>query len=476
MKLLLGILEGQLYLAAVVTVFVAEIAFLAWGLWSRRPIVGLIAVFAMLPLMRTTLAALRACFVRIPAPDGLTLGRTDGRGLYAFVEHVRRAVGAPPVDDIVICGDFHASAAACSPAWRLRRQRTLVLGLPVLTTLSTKELEAVVAHELAHFSRAHDAFGAWVYRTRRGWLALSAALEARQAAPIYVYWLLRWYVPRLDRVSSAVARRHELAADGVAASVSGPRPPADALVAVEAGARFEAHTYWPAIETSHRSTVEPPAPYVSMLTWGARVTSTDVLNALIAGDEERFFTHPSLRERLARLGEVARVPPEPARSAGDAVLGDELARLAARLDRDWMVRHGAAWTRRRREYVERQASLARLTALEAPTPDELFARADLLEDFDGEDSALPIYQRAAEQGHAAASLAAGRVLLARLDAAGIAHVEASMAGDESLVPEGCRLLAEYFRETHQLLAARKCEWRAASYTTRARLSQPGVTS
>jgi hypothetical protein len=51
-------------------------------------------------------------------------------------------------------------------------------------------------------------------------------------------------------------------------------------------------------------------------------------------------------------------------------------------------------------------------------------------------------------------------------------VEAAMDHDEHLVPEGCRVLAEYYLETNQLLAARKCEWRSTSYTTRERLAQP----
>ena len=89
MKLLLGILEGQLYLAGVLAVFVAEIAFLVWGLWTRRPIIGLIAVFVTVPLIRTTVGAIRACFVRIPPPEGLTLDRSEGRALYDFVEEVR---------------------------------------------------------------------------------------------------------------------------------------------------------------------------------------------------------------------------------------------------------------------------------------------------------------------------------------------------------------------------------------------------
>ena len=244
MKLLLVIIEGQLYFAAILAIFVAELALLFWGLWSRRPIIGLVAVFVTVPLIRSTVSTIRACFFRIRAPEGLRLARSEGRALYDLVEEISRALDAPPVDSITITGGFSATAAVYSPPWRFRRRRTLVLGLPVLTTLSMAELRAVIAHELAHFSRAHDAFAAWVYRIRRSWLALRAALDRRLATPVYVSWVIRWYVPRLNAASAEVARRHELVADRVAANVSGSRAAADALVVFESGARFADDTHW----------------------------------------------------------------------------------------------------------------------------------------------------------------------------------------------------------------------------------------
>src|SRR5688572_29855621 len=102
MKLLLVLIEGQLYLAGILAIFVAELAFLFWGVWTRRPIIGLLAVFVTVPLIRSTVSSIRACFFRIQAPEGMPLDRFDGRALYEFVEEVGRAVGAPPVDDITI--------------------------------------------------------------------------------------------------------------------------------------------------------------------------------------------------------------------------------------------------------------------------------------------------------------------------------------------------------------------------------------
>jgi len=471
MRLLLVIIEGQLYLAGIVAIFVAELAFLLWGLWSRRPIVGLIAVFVTLPLIRTTVSAIRACFFRIRAPEGLPLTRSEGGALHELVEEIRRAIDAPPVDGITITGEFGARAAIDTPAWRLRRRRTLVLGFPVLTTLSLPELRAVIAHELAHFSGAYDGFAAWVYRTRAGWLALRTTLDQRLATPVYVYWLLGWYVPRLNAAAAPVSRRHELVADRLAAKVAGSRAAADALVVFESGARFADDTHWPAIQISHETAAEPPRPYSEMLTWNARQTSTDLLESLVGNDTEPGDTHPSFRERLERFGEPVRIPPPIASSAGHELLGPELETLARRLDEGWIARHGDSWRRHRAEYLERTTTLDRLAAIEMPTPDELFERAELVETLQGSDHALPIYQSASEQGHAAASLSAGRLLLDRMDAAGIALVEGAMDRDERLVPEACRILAVYYTETNQELAARKCEWRANRHTTRAHLAK-----
>jgi Zn-dependent protease with chaperone function len=475
MRLLLVIIEGQLYLVGIIAIFVAELAWLLWGLWSRRPIVGLIAVFVILPLLRTTEGAIRACFFRIHAPHGLPLGRSEGRGLYDLVEEIRRAIDAPPIDGITITGGFEASALVVSPAWRLRRRRVLVLGFPVLATLSLPELRAVMAHELAHFSSAHDAFAAWVYRTRASWLALRKALDSRLATPIYVYWLLGWYLPRLNALSAETSRRHELVADRVAATVAGSRAAADALVAFESGERFADDTHWPGIQNSHQTMGEPPRPYSLMLTWSARETSTELLESLVAHDTWPDDTHPCLRERLARFDQPIRIPPPIAGSAGRELLGPEFERLARRLDDEWTARHGDAWRQHRAQYLEQTAMLDRLAAIEEPSPEEMFERGRLVEILHGADEARPIYQSAAEQGHAAASLAAGRVLLDRTDAAGIALVEASMDRDPGLLPDACRILAAYYRETNQELAAQQCEWRISRHTTLTHLARQSPT-
>ena len=471
MKLLLIIVEGQIYLAGIVAIFMMELALLLRGLWSRRPVIGLLAVFVILPLMRSAVNAIRACFIRPGVPEGIALRHGKGGRLFDLVEGIRRAVGAPPVDRIVITGGFDASAATSRSLWQIRPHRALVLGLPVLTTLSFDELRAVIAHELAHYASAHDAFAAWVYRTRRSWLELRNSLDRRLATPVYVYWLLYWYVPRLNRAAAEVSRRHELVADGVAAQIAGSRAAADALLAFEAGAHFADCCHWPRIHMSHQTLVEPPRPFAQMLTWNPRTVSHDVLHQILADHSSPDDTHPSMSERLARLGREARLPPLIERSAGAELLGTELEELAERLDQGWLKRSGDSWRQHRAEYLERRATLDRLAALDRPSPDEQFTRGELTETLEGADAALPFYTSATAAGHAAAGLAAGRLLLEQMNPAGTTLIEDSMSNNDSLVVEGCRILADYYRQTNQERAARQYERRARRHKTLARLQQ-----
>jgi Zn-dependent protease with chaperone function len=473
-KLLLILFEGQLYLASVIAVFLAEIGLLAWGLWSRRPALGLVAIFAILPLVRTTLGAIRALFFRIRPPEGITVERSVAPRLHDMVEEICSAVGAPRVDVIIVTQEFEASAVIDAWLWPIGRRRTLVLGLPVLATLSSSEIRPVIAHELAHFSNAHDVFAACVYRTRRSWFDLYATLNRRQATPLYVCWLIQWYVPRLNATSAPVARQHEIEADRIAASVAGSRAAADALVVFEAAALFADRFHWPGIARSFQERSDMPHPFSEMLTWKARLSDPDgveTLKSLFAHDTSPDDTHPSLRERFAKLGEESRLPPPISHSAGAEILGNHLAVIAGIFDERWRTKFGETWRQRRGDFLTRTERLERLNALENPTPEELFERAQLLESLRSTEEALSIFQRAAALGHAESALAAGRLLMDMDDGEGIPLIERAMNQDEHLVPEGCRLLADYYKRTDQELAARKSEWRATRYATQTKLAR-----
>ena len=249
MKLLLVIIEGQLYLAGVLAIFVAET--------RVSPVGSLVPSAHHRPDRRVR--------------DGAVDADHAQRDPRVFLQNWRaRRSAARPTPKAARSTRSSKTSGARSMrrrvdgiiiTWRLQRRRShahrhrggsAVIArwcsdCPCSTTLSVAELRAVIAHELAHFSSgARSVCGVGLPDAPQ--LVCARAVAGPKAGdPSYVYWLIRWYVPRLHAASAAVVRRHEFVADRVAANVAGSRAAADALVVLEAGARFADDTYWPAI-------------------------------------------------------------------------------------------------------------------------------------------------------------------------------------------------------------------------------------
>jgi Zn-dependent protease with chaperone function len=472
LRLVALVLEGYLYILLVLGLFVGSGAFLVWGIAGRRPLIGLVGLLVGVPVLLATVAAFRALRLESSSLDGIELERSEAPALYAMVEELRRRIRAPRIDRIVIGASVNATALQVHRVLLFSPRNVLRLGYPLLVALPPEHLRAVVAHEVGHFSRAHGRFAAWVYGTRLAWVRLVQTLHARGNAPIWVYWINRFYLPRLDMTARAVSRSQEFTADRFAADVVGPRVAADALVAIDLLSRHHDDVFWPALEERLEGDPERIRPYATIAAelsrWAPR-DGTWVEEALRQAVDES-DTHPTLARRLEALGQPARIPPPPERSAGEVYLGDRLAGLTQRLDEDWARRHGEAWRSRHEEVRGDRERLAALRALDAPTAAERFEHGEVIERLEGADAALPLYRAAAEAGSAAARLEAGRVLLDREEAEGVALVESAMAADEALVPKGCDLLVRFHLEKRRLHEAERCRTRARRYAMRETLA------
>ncbi len=483
-RLALLVLEGYAWLLGVVLAFAGVVAFLAWGLLARRPMVAVVALFVGVPSVLVTAAAVRALFFRLPAPRGVALAPGDAPALVAEVEALARAMGAPRVERVVVTTAFNASIVQTGFPFG-RPRGTLLLGFPLLATLSVAQLRAVVAHELAHLVHAHGWLAGLVYRTRRSWMQLATAVHERGAMPIFVRWPLAHYVPRLEMRSAVVARTQELLADGIAAAHTDARTTADTLALIDVGGRLLDERFWPAVRATIDDAPEPPHAFARLRREGVRATDDAVERALLAellaAPTEPHDSHPCLADRLAALGEPARLPPRTERTAGDALLGARLDALAAQLDEEWRAACAGPW-RARHESVQR--TRARLAALEAavaaapPSADATFERATLVETLRGAEDALPLYRAAldADPGHARAALALGRLLLDADDEAGVPLVERALARDPALEGEGCALLEGFHAGRGREVEAHRWHTRATRHATRTAMAEAERTT
>ncbi len=399
---------------------------------------------------------LRAMWVRIPPPEGRALARREAPRLFAQIERVRRRLGAQRIHRVVITPDFNAAVAQVPRLGLLGwPQNHLVVGLPLMASLTVAEFRAVLAHEFGHLSHHHARFGNWIYRIRLTWHRLLAILEQEGSVATKLFArFFEWYTPYFNAYSFVLARANEYEADRASARIAGRAAAGSALVAVHAKAAYLDAHYWEQLWAGVRDRAEPPrAPYSELL---ARCKSVprDLGKAFakvaLDAPSDLNDTHPSLADRLRALGVPARTRFEIERSAAEHLLGDALARLAAEQDRAWREQMAPAW-RERHEAVaaqcERFAELEREAAAGALAPATACERARLAEALDGRYAALPLYRQIVEHHpqYAPAIYALGRLLVQGGDAQGVMLVERAMQGDAAAEQAGAELLFDFCR-------------------------------
>jgi Zn-dependent protease with chaperone function len=467
---MLLIVEGYVYLALIMAIFVAVAGFLVWGVLAREPFVALAAILVGIPVVATTVRALRALWFAWPPPQGIEVTPTFGGPLYDAVQQIAQRVGAPRVHRILVTRTNNASAARIARIGVFWHANTLLLGYPMLATLSVDQMRAVIAHELGHLTHAHGRVSTWVCRTQLSWTRLMNVLERHQSVPAHVYFLFRFYVPRLRAHAAAVSRQQELIADRLAADIAGPERAAEALVATAIGEYVFDEVFWPEIDERVQDDPAPPTPFSEMSPdiWTAQ-GDTELFDRLLAATRPSdSASHPSLRERLAAIGQPPRWPGPVTVTGADAFFGSQKRELAAALDREWQATHGNGWTQRHLAIRQRRDRLAVLAALPSPTREQAFERARLTLEEGDEDGALELYLLAHRQGDAAAGVAAGRMLLAREDEAGVALIETAIVTDTALIEEGCGEIVAFLEGRGRYADA----YRYRQQITRARARRP----
>lgn len=267
-----------------------------WSWWATLAIVGfsfiIVGVFAW-DLWRT----------RVERTSALRLLPNDARPLLDLIERRRRELRVRRMHRVEIALGGLASVEEM-PRWGPLgpTRRRLILGVPLLAYLSPEHAEAVVAHELAHTSRAAPTPPPWV-RWCVGWWRQRHNSRKRP----HPRGLWTRYVLALATLADASSQAGERFADARSADVSGIDTAAEALLHVTVLGVYESRVYWPELRRTQRYRSVPPNLAVTRLVtairegraWaegGPRIGS-ELLEQTLEDD-----THPSLLDRLHAIG------------------------------------------------------------------------------------------------------------------------------------------------------------------------------
>jgi len=229
--------------------------------------------------------------------------------LFAEVASIAQSVGQEMPHEVYLVPEINAWVAQRGGMVGLGSRRVMALGLPLLSLLTVSQFRAVLAHEFGHYHAGDTRLGVWVYKTRS---AIWRTVQNLGRQESWVYYLFNWYNKLFLRVTLAISRAQEYAADQLASQLAG----ADALIEGLKQLHRGQAAWIPYMQTEWLPVVSegycPPLSRGLQLFLQAPEISTPVEQSLTTelkeGKAAPLDSHPSLPERIAALRNPVSAP------------------------------------------------------------------------------------------------------------------------------------------------------------------------
>ena len=453
LRVLLLAMLGNAYLGFVLlvvsTVLVALLVSVkAFGALALK-LIMIVAIFLWM--------LLKSLWVKFTPPKGMKIRVGEAPALFAMIRELSEKLGAPRFHEVLVSEELNAGVLQLPRLGIFGWHRNyLMLGLPLMKSLTVEQFRAVLAHEFGHLAKGHGRISNWVYLQRLRWSRLMGQLEASHSkGSILFAAFFNWYGPYFNAYSFPLARANEYEADATSVRLTSAHTVAEALTNVDVVCNYINERYWPQI---YRQADDLPQPSIEPFARMGEHFALDLdqetakgwLDRAVANQTTSADTHPALADRLKAIGETPRLNPPKPGGAADQLLGDALVPLTDGFDRRWQEYILPAWQERHEqvrlerhrlvELIEKYHECGELS------PQDAYERARLTESV-GQDADAALGQFRAlldrEPDNALFSYAVGVRLLALGDEEACELIERAMLLDEEAAASGCEALRDY---------------------------------
>ena len=414
--------------------------------------------------------------------SGVQVSSEDAHDLWKMVREIEGAMDVIPVEAIVVDRSFDCILRDMTAAHPFARTRqVLVIGLPLMLSVSPTHLRALVIHALiagqsgwVGVRRRQRRHRAWVQGLRR-YSTLHPSAKGSLSRTV-ARWMRDW-AELYEAVTAPLARQALLHADRLAASHVGAQTFADALVRVKVLEGWWA-TRWDGASFQGSDAGGPvPRPVARWRARGPELNPTMARLALTAclRAQDHGAAQASIGERLRKLDVRGRLIGEPPNVACN-LLGPSLLHLIDHVDDLFAVHFGEVWRSSRHASMRAQRRRDALASL-APERRSLLQHLELI----GLCTKLDEPYLAAQHALEAATihpkepdvrLKAGMTLLEVGDDQGLVHLRAATDLDPGMAPKACAHAMRFLKERN--MRAEMEAWGEVWSRARGQLSQEEV--
>jgi Zn-dependent protease with chaperone function len=286
-------------------ILIVALSFWVTALWTERYFVKLVFLAGATAVV-ACVVVIRGIFKRIrpeSAIEGEVLTADQAAPMWQALQQISARVGTEPPDQVVVGIDanFFVTEQPVVVGGQTYKGRTLYVSLPLLKQFRASEADAVLAHEMAHFSGEDTLYSRRISPLLFRYGHYLEALESGWATrPVFSYMLCfrALYEISLTRLS----RQREFRADSIAAATTSSRDLAGALLRIVAYS-----TYRDSVESDlfQLEQVMESANISDRIAQGfpefaTSFASAEGIGALSTGHP--FDTHPPLSQRFDAVG------------------------------------------------------------------------------------------------------------------------------------------------------------------------------
>lgn len=461
---------GYAYIFLMIGLALVVIAGFGVFVMQAHRVNGFLIAKIAIPVCVFIFLSLEALWIKITPPQGIDVTQKDAPKLFSLIHELEKKLRVPKIHKVLLTNELNACVVQRPRLGVFGfHENYLCIGTFLLQTLTPKQFEGVIGHEMGHLSMAHGRLGGWIYGVQESYVQLALAFRSKKGIGERLYGdFFEWFEPRFSGSSLVLRRQQEYDADTVAAEAVGKSQMAGALIqlAVKSELFSEASNH---IYAQVRKENAPPKSLTQSLRTFLSQNLTesrviDIVQKSLKETTQNIDSHPALTDRLNHLGtplsliKANRVTEMyesldrlPELSAADSYFDkSHFLKVLETQDQIWLKKNSKKWALAHQRACQVDAQiLAYEQAKEkaALSADEHYQYALLLTEREGYEAGLAEIKQllANAPDHALANYSYGRFLLEHGDKKGIESIDIAMDKDISLVVSGCELIMDFLR-------------------------------